>query len=98
MDQLYHGNPSEEQLYSKTPHTGDAYRYKRILGLYRFQGTHPKVMTDRIRQKNWNWDIQSSPLVWSFKDIKKIILDLFEKITGIRLFEYKSYRWIKKQL
>jgi hypothetical protein len=82
MDQLYHG---------AGPGTGDNYRYKKILGLTRFRGTHPAVMKDRIQQKFWNWDLQNSPLEWTWKDGKKILLDFFEGLTGRRLFEYRSY-------
>lgn len=90
MDQLYHGN--KETNADGTPHTGDNYRYKRILGLHRFEGTHPKVMIDRVRTKNWNWDLANSPLEWAIQDVKKVVLDLAERLTGHRFFEYRSYR------
>lgn len=95
MDQLYHGNPTASDAAEHRPHTGDNYRYKKILGLERFGDTHPQTMRDRIQKKNWNWDLSRSPLVWSTKDIKKILLNAFERLTGIRLFEYKSYRLVK---
>ena len=90
MDQLYHGTAKGE-----LPHTGQNYRYKRFWGLRRFEGSHPAVMTDRIRKKNWNWDLQASPLVWSWRDGKKVVLDTLERWTGIRLFEYRSYRLVR---
>jgi len=95
MDQLYHGTPKPEDAQSGTPHTGDNYRYKRIWGLTRFKETHPQTMRERIRQKGWTWDLENSPWVWGWGDAKKIALDLFERLTGIRLFEYRSYRLIK---
>ncbi|MCM0604881.1 MAG: glycosyltransferase [Xanthomonadaceae bacterium] len=91
MDQLYHGAPSEEQIKNKTPHTGENYKYKRILGLERFYGSHPEVMKKRISEKNWNWDFEGSPQIFSPSDTKKLILDKIEKITGERLFEKKNY-------
>lgn len=90
MDQLYHGAPTGD-----LPHTGRNYRYKRFWGLRRFQGSHPAVMAERIRKKNWSWDLQASPWVWSWRDGKKVILDTVERITGIRLFEYRSYRLVR---
>ena len=95
MDQLYHGKPDPEKAAAGIPHTGENYRYKKILGLRRFTGTHPAVMKARITAKNWHWDFENSPLVWTVRDAKKILLDGFERLTGIRLFEYRSYRRAK---
>lgn len=92
MDQLYHGDPSGEQQASRTPHTGENYRYKRIWGLERFTGSHPALMSERIARKQWRWDLENSPLCWEWSDAKKIALDLIERATGARLFEYRSYR------
>lgn len=96
MDQLYHGEakPSAEGGES-VPHTGDNYRYKRIIGLRRLRDAHPAIMRERIRQKNWNWDFENSPLEWTWKDAKKVVLDNVEKATGFRAFEYRSYRLIR---
>jgi hypothetical protein len=89
MDTLYHSGADAN---AETPATGDNYRYKRIWGLFPFRGTHPAVMRDRIAAKQWKWDVSKSPLEWRFSDAKKVALDLFERATGIRLFEYRSYR------
>lgn len=96
MDQLYHGDPSAEQQAALTPHTGDNYRYKRFWGLRPFTGTHPAVMHARIAAKGWRWDLARSPRVLTWSDLKKIVLDLIERATGVRLFEYRSYRWVRK--
>lgn len=97
MDQLYHGNPRGEDATTKTPHTGDNYRYKRFWGLRKYAGSHPKVMNARIQKKGWHWDLAQSQLVWHWKDTKKVLLDLFERCTGVRLFEYRSYKLISKR-
>jgi hypothetical protein len=95
MDQLYHGDPTARDAAEGRPYTGDNYRYKKIWGLAPFRGTHPRVMLERIRAKGWNWDLANSPLVFTWRDTKKVVLDLFERATGVRLFEYRSYRLIK---
>jgi hypothetical protein len=92
MDQLYHGEPGAEATVTRTPHTGNNYLYKRIWGLRGFRGEHPATMRERIRQKGWHWDLENSPFVWNWKDAKKIALDLVERATGIRMFEYRSYK------
>jgi glycosyltransferase involved in cell wall biosynthesis len=95
MDQLYHGNPNPEDAQDGVPHTGDNYRYKRFWGLRPYRGTHPAVMRERIAAKGWHWDLASSPFVWTWSDTKKIVLDSIERVTGYRLFEYRSYRLVR---
>ena len=92
MDSLYHGAPDPKLLPESKTATGDNYRYKKIWGLQRFTGHHPSAMIERIRAKNWNWDLENSPLEWSLRDAKKVALDLIERATGKRIFEYRSYR------
>lgn len=87
MDSLYHQNSTAENLA-----TGNNYLYKRFWGLKRFQGNHPLVMKERIQKKNWNWDFGKSPFIFHWSDVKKIVLDSFERLTGHRPFEYRSYR------
>lgn len=93
MDQLYHGTQKTGSQ-EPTPHTGDNYRYKRFWGLAPFKATHPAVMRERIHAKGWNWDLKKSPYVFTAKDTKKVVLDLIERATGYRLFEYRSYRLV----
>jgi len=95
MDTLYHGSPNASDEESRTPHTGNNYKYKRIPGLRRFSGTHPQVMQGRIHSKNWNWDFENSSRVFTVQDLRKGALDWIERMTGLRLFEYRSYRLIK---
>jgi hypothetical protein len=52
-------------------------------------------MHERIGRKGWTWDLQNSPLNWSWRDGKKIALDLIERATGRRFFEYRSYRVVR---
>jgi len=91
MDELYHGKSHGAEGTA----TGDNYRYKRFWGLRRFSGSHPAVMHHRIATKNWNWDLERSPYAWNFADAKKILSDGFERMTGIRPFEYRSYRLVR---
>jgi hypothetical protein len=88
MDKLYHG---EQSSTATAPHSGDNYRYKRFSGLKPYGGTHPMVMKKRIEEKGWNWDLKSSSFVFTAGDIKKIVLDGWEKLTGHRPFEFKNY-------
>jgi hypothetical protein len=97
FDQLYHGSPSPASLRDQIPHTGDNYRYKRFWGLRKYQGTHPRVMAERIQNQDWNWNLENSPFEFQLGDLKKCILDTIEKWTGYRLFEYRSYTLLKRK-
>ncbi len=85
MDKLYH---------SEGEGTGNNYRYKRIYGLERFKGTHPALMEQRVKEKKWQIDLMAAPLVFTVKDIRKVLARLVEKVTGRLPFEYKNYRKI----
>lgn len=67
----------------------DDFDYSQIDMLKKFTGSHPKVMQNRIQQKNWHFDRDMSYNKLKFKDkLKKII----EKLTGGYIIgEYKNY-------
>jgi hypothetical protein len=89
MDRLYHG---DQKPGDALPHSGTNYLYKRFWGLRQYRGTHPAVMAERIREKGWNWDLAASPFVFTASDLKKVVLDLWERVTGHRPFEFRNYR------
>jgi len=60
--------------------------------LERFTGTHPEVMQDRIQRKNWHLELDIAKKNFS---LKQKALYLFEKITGIRPFDFRNYRIIR---
>lgn len=88
MDQLYHG---DQKANESQPHSGDNYRYKRFWGLRQYRGSHPFVMRERIANKGWNWDLKKSEFVFSGSDVKKVCLDIYERFTGHRPFEFRNY-------
>lgn len=83
MDKLYHSDGGG---------TGENHRYKRIYGLERFEDTHPKVMEKRIEEKRWKIDLMASPMVFTWKDLRKLLSRSIEKATGWLPGEYKNYR------
>ncbi|MDR2776079.1 MAG: hypothetical protein LBC19_15355 [Tannerella sp.] len=66
----------------------DEFDYSNIDALSRFDGTHPKVMEDRIKRINWKFDHDISKRNLSFKYKFKMLV---EKLTGYRIFEYRNY-------
>ncbi|MBN8222864.1 MAG: glycosyltransferase family 2 protein [Spirochaetes bacterium] len=62
--------------------------YSNIDSLVRFTGTHPAVMKERIRSKNWHFDFDISRSRYT---LKEKISGFIERITGYRPGEYKNY-------
>lgn len=59
--------------------------------LVRFEGTHPKIMQERIQRLNWDFQPQLNKINMK---LKYRILYRIEKWFGVRLFEYRNYRLI----
>lgn len=60
--------------------------------LAKFEGTHPKVMQERIKRLNWKADVDLTKINMKFK---YRILYKIEKWFGVRLFEYRNYKILK---
>lgn len=71
----------------------DDYDFSGFDSLEKFTGTHPGVMLDRIQRQNWVIDLDLSQKKFSYKNK---CLYLFEKLTGIRPFDFKNYKIIRK--
>ncbi len=69
----------------------DAFDYSLISSLKKFEGSHPQVMKDRLVDMNWQFHYDISKKKFKLKDW---LLYQFEKLTGVRLFEYKNYKVI----
>jgi hypothetical protein len=59
--------------------------------LFRFDGTHPAVMVDRVARSNWPFYFDPVELEKKMKFRRKI-LQKIEYLTGYRIGEYKNYR------
>ena len=69
----------------------NAFDYSTIDSLNKFEGAHPEVMKQRLQRMNWQFHFDISKKKFKLKDR---LLYQFEKLTGIRLFEYKNYKVI----
>jgi hypothetical protein len=70
----------------------DNFRYEKQYGLKNFTGSHPAIMKDLVSSQTWEYDSQRSLRDWTLKDLNLYASDIFEKITGHRIGEYKPYR------
>ncbi|MBC7651439.1 MAG: glycosyltransferase family 2 protein [Deinococcales bacterium] len=75
--------------YEKIP---DIYDFNKYDSLEKFTDTHPAVMTDRLIRKNWQIELDVTKKKFSLKDK---CLYYFEKLTGVRLFDFKNYQILK---
>ena len=84
----WHNDQQMEKIISSP----DYYDFSGFDSLEKFTGTHPAVMLDRIQRKNWVIDLDVSKKKFS---IKNKVLYYFEKLTGIRPFDFKNYKIIR---
>jgi hypothetical protein len=59
--------------------------------LFRFEGTHPAVMADRVARSNWPFCFDPMELETKMT-LRRKFLQKIEDLTGYRLGEYKNYR------
>jgi hypothetical protein len=84
---LWHDDYWMEKNIPKT----DQFDYSKIDSLALFKGTHPAVMKERIKNKNWSFDFDPTKKKFS---LKVRFLYWIEKKTGWRIGEYKNFRMI----
>jgi glycosyltransferase involved in cell wall biosynthesis len=84
---LWHDDRWMEQHISGS----DTFDYSKIDSVALFRETHPAVMLERIKKQNWqvNIDPKRKNLSLRYK-----FLMWFERITGIRIGEYRNFRLI----
>ena len=87
-NKLWH---SDEYIAEKF-NADEDFDYSEIDSLKRFEGTHPKVMLERISKMNWSFD--QDPEVKNF-GLKLKLLYGIEKLIGWRIGEYKNYKLLK---
>jgi len=69
------------------------FNYNFVDKLEVFEGTHPVYMKNVIEKKDWEFTYDPSQTNMKIKD--KILYG-FEKLTGIRPFEYRNYKQVKR--
>jgi hypothetical protein len=61
--------------------------------LFRFEGSHPAVMADRVARSNWPFYFDPVELEEKMT-LRRKILQKIEDLTGYRVGEYKNYRML----
>jgi hypothetical protein len=86
FNKLWHDDAWMEKNITKV----GEFDYSKIDSLEKFTGTHPQVMLERIKKKNWEFSFDPTKKKFSVKDR---FLYWLEKKTGWRLGEYKNFRF-----
>jgi hypothetical protein len=71
--------------------SAEVFDYSLVDSITRFEGSHPQVMLERIKQLQWTANLDPGKKRFKLKDW---LLYKFEKLTGYRLWEYRNYKMI----
>ena len=82
----------DSEGYRPELHANEVFNFDDYDSLSKFVGTHPAVLGERIKNQNWQVEIDITKKRFSFKNKA---LYWFEKKTGLRLFDFKNYRILK---
>ncbi|MBI5218154.1 MAG: glycosyltransferase family 2 protein [Bacteroidia bacterium] len=87
FNRLWHDEKWMEENIAKA----DEFDYSNIDALIKFTGTHPDVMLERIKRKNWKFDYDIS---FNKIPVKEQMKKIIEDNTGLNL-RYKNYKILK---
>lgn len=82
---LWHSDEALNQFVSEA----DSFDYSHIDSLAVYEGSHPAVMENRVRKCDWDFSFNPKKKKFSFSGM---LLYRIEKLSGIRLFEYRNYK------
>jgi hypothetical protein len=85
FDKLFNGEQGQDSR---------EFKYKRVFGLKKFQGTHPALMSQWIEEHRNDLTIESMESDFHLKHIGMAISDLIERLTGYRMGEFKNYELV----
>lgn len=82
---------SDQQEWNSSIQSQQVFDFSDFDSLEKFPGTHPSVMHQRVKEKNWQVELDVNQKKFS---LKEKLLYWFEKNTGKRLFDFRNYRII----
>lgn len=82
---------SDQQEWNSSIQSQQVFDFSDFDSLEKFPGTHPSVMYQRVKEKNWQVELDVNQKRFS---LKEKVLYWFEKKTGKRLFDFRNYRII----
>lgn len=70
----------------------ETFDFKNIRSLQKFEGTHPQVMQERIKAKNWSFDYDLTFNRYTFKDRFRSFCDKYFNYVP---WEYRNYKLLR---
>ena len=86
FEKLYHGKEHKQE---------EAFAYKKIWGLKKFEGEPPQLLKDWVKENTHPINIMNLEKSYRWKDWDLMVSDFIEDITGYRIGEYKNYRLVR---
>jgi hypothetical protein len=88
MFRWWHGNKYDDSFKD--------FAYKTSYGLRYFTEQHPKAMVPLVARQSWKFPLKRWGQDWNLRDVKNMLSDMVEKITGgFRIGEHKNYELLK---
>jgi hypothetical protein len=84
----------DDEWVEKNIATVDEFDYSSIESVSLFEGTHPKVMEERLKRLNWKFSFD--PTRKKRLSPRRRLLNYIYKKTGWHIGEFKNYRLLKK--
>lgn len=82
----------DEESLKKIIVPAEAFDYSQVDSLAIFEGEHPKVVENRIKKMNWDFQFDITKKKYT---LRYRIAYWIEKLTGWRIGEYKNYKLLK---
>jgi glycosyltransferase involved in cell wall biosynthesis len=89
FNKMWHDDQWMEQNFAKV----DEFDYSNIDSLSKFEGTHPKVMEERIRRMNWKFSFDPTKGIKLAPRLR--FLNWLEKKHGIEIGKFRTYRVVR---
>lgn len=83
----------DDEWIEKNVQKVDEFDYSNIDSLFKFTGTHPSVMHERIKKMNWQFSFD--PTKGIKLSLRLRILNWLEKKWGLEIGKFKTYKIIR---
>jgi glycosyltransferase involved in cell wall biosynthesis len=84
LNRWWHGDKKDGEF--------ENFQYDRQYGLRLYEGTHPAIMAPLVASQGWDFDPRRNWSEFKFADVRLVLSDWLERISGWRMGEYRPYR------
>jgi len=88
LNRWWHGDKKDGEF--------ENFQYDRQYGLRVFEGTHPAIMASLVASQDWQFDPHRTWAEFKLHDVRLVLSDWLECVSGWRMGEYKPYRLVSR--